>query len=349
MDKDFGFIYVLTNPAMPGYVKIGMTRRRPERRVSELSSATGVPVEFDLYYSRAFENAALAERMVHTELEQAGLRVNDAREFFQMDVEAARVAVDRVSERLAADDARSVDVERFVRKAEHILAGERPGVPQLEQALSYYQFAVELGDVVSLYHSARVAQVLAEKTRAERSQDYEGQALALYAAAAAEGVARAHAQMALIQMARGKKSTAKSHWKAYFGALPPGPLPDGECQYLLGVLFETVLTAKDSATYIPFFQPYRKELHAAAAAVLDKRSPQVIELRNRLATRTEKLLERLQLPLAGALGLALLYLADPAIFERVIALGLLILGIRWLILRRTRSQKGTSRHNRESR
>lgn len=42
-----GIVYVLTNPAMPGLVKIGMTTRSDiDARMKELYS-TGVPVPFD--------------------------------------------------------------------------------------------------------------------------------------------------------------------------------------------------------------------------------------------------------------------------------------------------------------
>ena len=36
------FIYIMTNPAYPGYVKIGATQRDVELRRKELSSQTGV-------------------------------------------------------------------------------------------------------------------------------------------------------------------------------------------------------------------------------------------------------------------------------------------------------------------
>lgn len=41
-----GWVYVLSNPCMPGIYKIGMTTTSPEVRARELSSATGVPAPF---------------------------------------------------------------------------------------------------------------------------------------------------------------------------------------------------------------------------------------------------------------------------------------------------------------
>ena len=45
--KEQGIVYVLTNPSMPGMVKIGMTERSEmDARLKELYT-TGVPLPFD--------------------------------------------------------------------------------------------------------------------------------------------------------------------------------------------------------------------------------------------------------------------------------------------------------------
>src|SRR5438105_2208147 len=43
-----GYIYVLSNPKMHGLLKIGFSTRQVQERVAELSSATGVPVAFEI-------------------------------------------------------------------------------------------------------------------------------------------------------------------------------------------------------------------------------------------------------------------------------------------------------------
>ena len=45
-----GLIYILTNPAIPDLVKIGRTQNL-EERVRSLSSHSGVPIPFEVYYS----------------------------------------------------------------------------------------------------------------------------------------------------------------------------------------------------------------------------------------------------------------------------------------------------------
>lgn len=76
-----GFVYVLTNPAMPGLVKIGRTSRDPLSRLAEINAATGVPVPFQIACAiRALDHVA-AEKEIHDRLR--GCRVSRRREFFR--------------------------------------------------------------------------------------------------------------------------------------------------------------------------------------------------------------------------------------------------------------------------
>ena len=90
--SNHGYVYILSNPSMPGLLKIGMTRFDPSRRVQELSSATGVPTPFQLVYYREFYDCVAAEIEIHSILASKGLRYNDQREFFTIDtVEAINI------------------------------------------------------------------------------------------------------------------------------------------------------------------------------------------------------------------------------------------------------------------
>lgn len=67
--QQHGFIYILKCPAMPGLMKIGMTTRKPEDRVRELSSSTAAPAPFELV--KAFQVAGdvlSVERAIHADL-----------------------------------------------------------------------------------------------------------------------------------------------------------------------------------------------------------------------------------------------------------------------------------------
>ena len=57
-----GIVYVLTNPAMPGMVKIGRTGRQVEARLSDLYS-TGVPLPFECEYAARVKDQNERERV----------------------------------------------------------------------------------------------------------------------------------------------------------------------------------------------------------------------------------------------------------------------------------------------
>jgi hypothetical protein len=67
---------------MPELVKIGKTTRLPKDRAKELSSATGVATPFIVSFEQFFEDCDLAETMIHSRLEQEGVRAASNREFF---------------------------------------------------------------------------------------------------------------------------------------------------------------------------------------------------------------------------------------------------------------------------
>ena len=87
-----GWVYILTNPAMPGLVKIGLTTRDPSTRMAELTAATGVPVPFVLFWCRAVADCGVIEETVHRMM--ADRRENHGREFFRCDPATARQVIE---------------------------------------------------------------------------------------------------------------------------------------------------------------------------------------------------------------------------------------------------------------
>ena len=85
-EENVGIVYALTNPAMPGLVKIGMTSRMEiAQRMKELYSSTGVPLPFECVYACEITNFARTEKALHVAF--APDRINPNREFFKMDIE----------------------------------------------------------------------------------------------------------------------------------------------------------------------------------------------------------------------------------------------------------------------
>lgn len=115
--SNHGYVYILSNPGMPGLLKIGMTRFDPTRRVQELSSATGVPTPFQLVYYREFHDCVAAELEIHSIFATKGLRYNDQREFFSVDtVEAINTLLSLDDEEIANNSSlptEVLDVENY--------------------------------------------------------------------------------------------------------------------------------------------------------------------------------------------------------------------------------------------
>ncbi len=94
----YGYVYILSNASMPGLVKIGRTSRSTARRKNELYQ-TGVPTPFTIEMEVLSPDCAALEADIHKELSQ--YRVNDQREFFELNLRDAKQMVsDRLQDQL---------------------------------------------------------------------------------------------------------------------------------------------------------------------------------------------------------------------------------------------------------
>lgn len=76
-----GWVYVITNESMPGLVKVGVTKNRPEERAKELDE-TGSPTPYKVETAFLFSEAAeQVEKQAHALL--ADVRVRGNREWFK--------------------------------------------------------------------------------------------------------------------------------------------------------------------------------------------------------------------------------------------------------------------------
>lgn len=82
-------VYILTNPSMPGLVKIGRTTNL-EARIASLSSPSSVPEPFHIAYAAYVEDAAFVERGLHAAF---SLHRMPGREFFRLPVANAIAAL----------------------------------------------------------------------------------------------------------------------------------------------------------------------------------------------------------------------------------------------------------------
>jgi len=81
-----GYVYILTNPSMPGVFKIGRSKNGGRARAVDLYT-TGVPTCFDVLTEILVEDCVLTESFIHESLGE--FRVNASREFFRCDPEQA--------------------------------------------------------------------------------------------------------------------------------------------------------------------------------------------------------------------------------------------------------------------
>ena len=141
---EYGIVYLLTNPVMPGLVKIGMTTQEDiDKRMKELYT-TGVPVPFECQYACRVKktDCAKIEKALHTAFSPQ--RVNANREFFRIQVDQAKAILELfhhedVTESVSDEIQNDLTEED---KAATIKAQiHRP-------ALNFYEMGMQKGDVL---------------------------------------------------------------------------------------------------------------------------------------------------------------------------------------------------------
>ena len=130
-----GIVYVLTNPAMPGMVKISKTGREVEVRLNDLYT-TGVPLPFECEYAARVPDMDKVEKAFHNAF--GPYRVNPRRELFSIDPEQAIGLLDLMSLEdmtpAIQREAEKVDVEAKA-SAEKLKRSRRPSLNYLEMGV----------------------------------------------------------------------------------------------------------------------------------------------------------------------------------------------------------------------
>lgn len=269
MSPTFGYVYILTNPAMPGIVKIGHTQRRPERRLAELSGATGVPEEFQLFHYGSFENSAQIERIVHSVLDEQGCRTSKNREFFTVSPEHARTVLDNVAGSLEDSQKRETFARIFVAEAESILEGAKRTVAELEAVLVLYDHATALDDTIAPYLAGEIAYELALKRKNSPDdvrQSLKTQAVAFFETAAERGISRGYAKVAALALEEGNTTDYVFKWTQYLTALPEDePVPADEVPFILDFMHAHMFTGALARPVVhPYLQKNCRQLIRAA-------------------------------------------------------------------------------------
>ena len=151
-------VYVLTNPAMPGLVKIGKTTQEEvDVRMKQLFS-TGVPVPFDCAFACRVVDASAVERALHHAF--GNTRINPTREFFKIEPERVisilkLLHVEDVTaelEQVIESDATAADLQA----AEQLKHARRPRMDFAELGIPVGSVLVfRDGNMQAIVHSAR--------------------------------------------------------------------------------------------------------------------------------------------------------------------------------------------------
>lgn len=167
---EFGIVYVLTNPVMPGLVKIGMTTIEDvDKRMKELYT-TGVPVPFECKFACRVKktDCAKIEKALHKAFSPD--RINANREFFRIQVEQV-VAIlelfhhevvtesvsDEIENDLTPDDKAAKD------KAKH------------RSPFNFAQMGLNIGDIIVYKNNPEIT----AEVYSERSVLYKGKEMTL--------------------------------------------------------------------------------------------------------------------------------------------------------------------------
>ncbi len=153
--SSLNIVYVLTNSAMPGLVKIGRTSQEDANgRIGQLYT-TGVPVPFTLEYACKVPTAEEVEKALHIAF--APNRINPRREFFRLEVDQAIAILKllHVEDATAEVAHQPTNLDSQSIEAADQLRARRPN-------LNFIEMGIPVGEVLQSTHGATTVTVVAE-------------------------------------------------------------------------------------------------------------------------------------------------------------------------------------------
>jgi len=149
MDKseNYGIVYMLTNEAMPGLVKIGKTSRLDlDKRMKELYT-TGVPLPFECAYACRVKLCHMDELEAALHKAFAPSRVNENREFFRISPSQAEPLLKLMTHINEGDATAEVAAEI----EQEMAASDKDAVVKAKckrPPLDYFAMGLDVGDVL---------------------------------------------------------------------------------------------------------------------------------------------------------------------------------------------------------
>lgn len=165
-----GFVYILKNEAMPGYIKLGFTQQNDvESRMRQLHT-TGVPLPFECTYFARVPDCRRVERALHFVFDDD--RAAASREFFLIDPDRAKAIVELVA----------IEVETLSDQQQQITPEQRHAIEEVKsraEAMTFVRLGLPVGTVLTFTKDPEVACTVA----GTREVEFRGQIMRLSAAA----------------------------------------------------------------------------------------------------------------------------------------------------------------------
>lgn len=168
-----GLVYILTNPCLDGWVKIGMTERDDiERRLQELNSPTNIPLAYRCYAVYEVDDPLEVEKRIHSIIDRvdnslhARERMDNGRirerEFFKISPETAYGIFKDIAMLRNDIDKLKLYTPTSIQLQEQEMVESRTK----RSNNSFKQLNIAIGDEIAfLYDDNIVAKVLDEKNK----------------------------------------------------------------------------------------------------------------------------------------------------------------------------------------
>jgi hypothetical protein len=164
-----GTVYILTNEAMPGLIKIGQTQGSVADRMRQLDT-TSIPLPFECFYAVEVPDPARAERAIHDAFDDH--RIRKSREYFRISPDRPKAILELVQ-------------IRNVTPGEEVLSepGDQVALDRARDKRSKFNFSMinlKEGDVLTSVFDESVEAIVSKE---KNLIDFRGELSSLSAAA----------------------------------------------------------------------------------------------------------------------------------------------------------------------
>jgi hypothetical protein len=151
-------VYVLSNPAMPGLVKIGKTNSQELKERMKQLYTTGVPFPFDCEYACKVDDCSKVEKAFHNAF--GNVRINDKREFFEIEPERVisileLLAIEDISDEISKE--LIVDVSSAEQQSSEKMKKSR------RKTSDFHEMGIEKGSILEFTNGDVQVEVISER------------------------------------------------------------------------------------------------------------------------------------------------------------------------------------------